>query len=369
MQEFSFGAKESLNDNRTITSDMLDMAGGLPPEQGEILLNYPTVHDLSNQRQLGVCTACATRMACEDAFAVSKAVEQGYKQSFRISEYWLYLMGKLFVDGNLNEGSSSFSMLKTANKYGCPSTSIEFAYPLKTDGSYAQFIADFNRTYGGKIPQAVLDDASMNKIPGYYKVAVDPVAIAREITKGKLVIARFVVGDNTYRDIYGNTSWSASALSPLRAPKYIDGGHLWCITGYKGLDTNQVCKIVNSWSRLWCDNGYIEFVFKTQVPNYFTEAWAVGDVPAELIEEKKKNDFKVNLKKGMTHPDVKKLQVFLNENGFTVAKTGAGSKGNETDFFGTLTQNAVIRFQIARKINPAVGYFGPITRGVVNAIK
>lgn len=367
--KLSFGSIESIKDKRTITSDDIAMVDAtLPPEEFEILLNYPRVRQLSNQRKLGICTACATRVAVEDAFAVAKAIEGGSKESIRINEYWLYLMGKTLVDGNLTEGSSALTMLKTANKYGVLSLEETADYPLNESGSYAQFISDFKKVYGGKIPQKLLDLALKRKIEGYYKVNVDPVSIAKEISKGKPVIARFVVGDNTYKDIKGNVSWNAKDLSPLRPPRQIDGGHLWCITGYKGLTEKQEGKIINSWSNFWCEDGYIRFIFETQKP-YFTEAWCVGAVPKQLVEERKVNDFKVDLQLGVTHSDVKKLQVFLNNNGFTISPIGKGSKGKETDYFGKLTQLALIRFQLKYNIKPARGYFGKVTRGIVNAIK
>jgi len=69
-----------------------------------------------------------------------------------------------------------------------------------------------------------------------------------------------------------------------------------------------------------------------------------------------------------TGSDVKMLQQFLNAQGFIVAKTGAGSPGNETTFFGSLTKAALIRFQKYYHITPSVGYFGPITRGVIKTL-
>lgn len=79
------------------------------------------------------------------------------------------------------------------------------------------------------------------------------------------------------------------------------------------------------------------------------------------------NDFFYNdLKFGQIHPDVKRLQKFLNENGFMVSAQGPGSSGNETDKFGSLTQSALIKFQVQFDINPAIGFFGPITRGFIN---
>lgn len=72
--------------------------------------------------------------------------------------------------------------------------------------------------------------------------------------------------------------------------------------------------------------------------------------------------FTKTLQSGMTNPEVKTLQQYLNTKGFTVAKTGAGSVGKETNFFGAATKAALIKFQKANKISPAVGFFGPVTR-------
>lgn len=72
--------------------------------------------------------------------------------------------------------------------------------------------------------------------------------------------------------------------------------------------------------------------------------------------------FTRSLSFGMTGEDVRALQHYLNNNGFLVALTGAGSKGFETTYFGPATRAAVVKFQLANKITPAVGFFGPITR-------
>jgi len=79
--------------------------------------------------------------------------------------------------------------------------------------------------------------------------------------------------------------------------------------------------------------------------------------------------FARNLFLGMTGNDVRQLQAYLNAHGFIIASSGAGSPGKETARFGPATKNALARFQKANGISPAVGYFGPLTRGVVNSLR
>lgn len=79
-----------------------------------------------------------------------------------------------------------------------------------------------------------------------------------------------------------------------------------------------------------------------------------------------KFQFMKNLNSGMTDSDVLELQKFLNTNGYEVSAIGGGSAGHETNYFGNSTKNALIKFQKANNIAPSVGFFGQITRGVVN---
>ncbi len=77
-----------------------------------------------------------------------------------------------------------------------------------------------------------------------------------------------------------------------------------------------------------------------------------------------KYDFTKDLRLGMRNNDVLQLQKFLNNNGFTIAKTGVGSKGKETTYFGPATKAALVRFQKSVGL-PNTGFFGGMTRGVV----
>ena len=56
--------------------------------------------------------------------------------------------------------------------------------------------------------------------------------------------------------------------------------------------------------------------------------------------ETRKNLFSRNLSMGMIGEDVKNLQKYLNQNGFTIASEGPGSPGNETLLFGNLTKKS-----------------------------
>lgn len=80
--------------------------------------------------------------------------------------------------------------------------------------------------------------------------------------------------------------------------------------------------------------------------------------------------FNKNLGTGMTDPDVKELQKYLNQNNYLVSKDGLGSKGNENEYFGTRTRAALAQFQKdhaeAIGIRVATGFFGEKTRDYVN---
>jgi trimeric autotransporter adhesin len=68
------------------------------------------------------------------------------------------------------------------------------------------------------------------------------------------------------------------------------------------------------------------------------------------------------------HEEVRTLQKYLNSLGFTVASSGPGSPGNETNYFGPATQKAVAAFQKANNIYPPAGFFGALTRAYMNEL-
>jgi len=73
--------------------------------------------------------------------------------------------------------------------------------------------------------------------------------------------------------------------------------------------------------------------------------------------------FSSNLTVGSTGPDVVALQTWLIANGYHIAsiESGAAAKG----YFGSQTKAATAQYQAAKGL-PSTGFFGPLTRGLLN---
>lgn len=131
----------------------------------------------------------------------------------------------------------------------------------------------------------------------------------------------------------------------------LDPGETWVYTDVVNLERTMTNTVVAS----GLANGLVatDFALATVVVG-----GAPGSPGASL--------FTKDLRLGTTGEDVRALQQFLNANGYVVSDSGVGSAGNETDYFGRLTQQALVKYQKDKGINPSVGYFGPITRGLIN---
>ncbi len=128
-------------------------------------------------------------------------------------------------------------------------------------------------------------------------------------------------------------------------------------------------------------SNYTLDTFTKQPPIITSGAWIQFPAPAHIVPivplvevvpvapeviSPKTFVFSNNLQLNSVHRDVKELQKYLNTHGYPIALKGIGSAGNETTKFGSFTKKALIKFQLAHKLSPAIGFFGPATRRVVN---
>ncbi|MBY0294124.1 peptidoglycan-binding protein [Patescibacteria group bacterium] len=85
--------------------------------------------------------------------------------------------------------------------------------------------------------------------------------------------------------------------------------------------------------------------------------------------------FNTDRRAGATHEDVRQLQIYLNTHGFPLGENVLGAPGRETNYFGSLTYSALVRFQeaYAQKILTPIGevkgtgILGPYTRACINS--
>jgi len=111
---------------------------------------------------------------------------------------------------------------------------------------------------------------------------------------------------------------------------------------------------IGEWVNIEQKNGYMGAI---DPEPYFNGQFRVNTLVS--------SPFQRDLYLGISGKDVQELQKYLNRKGYVVAKSGAGSKGKETEYYGSLTQAAVRKLQMANGIYPTAGYFGSLTRAWV----
>lgn len=157
------------------------------------------------------------------------------------------------------------------------------------------------------------------------------------------------IGKEWWTAANGTSSWKESDVLPVRPPAQIVSGHFVVAHSYD----EQYIYFVNHWSDQWGRKGHGYFG-KEYMP-FVNDAGALFPLL-----------FTKDLYYKMQDPDVKRLQQTLNKDPRTqVAASGAGSPGNETEYFGWLTLVAVKKFQSLHGV-PNTGYVGPLTRAVLN---
>jgi hypothetical protein len=107
---------------------------------------------------------------------------------------------------------------------------------------------------------------------------------------------------------------------------------------------------------------FVEMVMK-QVAVLESEIRSLGKVPVNVITVDS------NLSVGNSGAEVKELQMLLNTTkAAQVAVSGPGSPGLETNFFGPLTRDAVLRFQESDDSLGVTGMVNEETRNALNAL-
>lgn len=335
------GALESPVDSRTVELS-LDKASTPYITGGKDYL--PT--DIENQSRVGICTAISLVQNRE------KTNGKKYSADFQ------YLLQKKFYDFNWIEGSCILSALKVGKKYGFLPAD-KWTYTTQEDRlSYSIYIAKLQAISDKEIQSLI--SQCIDNIPGYASVDVtDTQKIAKAITESEAgILCRYSVGSEWYTSVNGVISWDPNDINPIRPPKVVQGGHA-IINNKFDFSSEKMQTVANTWSPLWCKNGQADIIWDQYKP---TEAWTILTSSPEIPVF----NFKNNLSIGMTSPDIKQLQIFLNKNPKTqVATSGAGSLGHETNYFGTLTFKSVKIYQALNGI-PQTGFVGPLTRNALN---
>ena len=190
------------------------------------------------------------------------------------------------------------------------------------------------------ITPEVRNDANLAKSLSYYNVFSDMELIAHAIQNGNGCILG-VTGEN-------NGTWTSKFPVPPKA-------NFWNHWVYAGkalvLNGKKYIGILNSWGDVG-EKGW-QYIGEEYIP-YIWQGWAL------VYDAKIKHVFNTNLRWGMESPEVKFLQVRLQELGFFPQRVC-------TNFYGTITKEAVKKFQLSVGIIGDNGvHFGPRTREKLN---
>jgi len=134
--------------------------------------------------------------------------------------------------------------------------------------------------------------------------------------------------------------------------------------------------------------GYSPFISEQQIVGLYNQVLKLQKIlatlssdfripkvsPSDSVETLADNltySFTLNQKFGDRGEAIRELQIKLNKLGYLVSSSGPGSLGLETDYFGSATQRALIKYQLENGIilndqDPGAGLLGPKTRASLN---
>lgn len=194
------------------------------------------------------------------------------------------------------------------------------------------------------ITAAMLDEAKQYKIPAYAFINIDQYSIRHAIYHKGAVAFLFQIGSEWWVP-----SWNPNDINPLRPPQNAVGGH-----EVVGEHWNTLEGIENSWSDAWNKKGYGEYNINNYRP---WQAICIDDPTVDFNPHGiQKFKFMKDLYYGLRNNDVKELQKRLEL-----------PSNLWTGYFGVITREAMIKYQLAHGITPPFGYCGVKTRTILNA--
>lgn len=196
-----------------------------------------------------------------------------------------------------------------------------------------------------------------------------PVAERRRRSPGVILLAAalffltvpFAVFASGYgADVYGGGVYGTGVVPAVTPPVNVSGGPL------PGYVTPPIIAAAFATSTVIAATSSIA----STVPSASTGATSIATTSTSTFRFGRSLQFRDH------DADVKRLQEFLNGHGSPVASNGSGSQGQETDYFGVLTLQAVIHFQNSHAneilkpvgLSSGTGYFGPATRAFIDAL-
>lgn len=334
--QFSFGGVQSPQDYRDIPMSAVAV-GTLPRRYFVDISNLPVWH----QRKIGACVGHAA------AKYKQKLDQLDTGSIVPLSARFLYAIAKA-RDGYEPEGTYPRLVAKILKDIGC---ATEHFVPNDTNLDHEAYVFNRDET---KIPKEAFEEAKYFKIKSFAFPNVQSTdELKQAIIRGNGAILLMRIGKEWWKP-----SWNESDIIPLKAPKNIVSGHEVYLYGYQDVGNRTQFYILNSWSVDWGKNGTAWF-WHDEYASFLNEAITFVDIPNELLKEVEqlpskqtfKHTFTASLQLGQTGSEVRALQTALMIDGvFSRDLYAKLLKSEELGFYGSVTRNAVLSFQLKHAI-------------------
>lgn len=322
-KRYSLGSIPSIPDVRNIHLASFQAPSALPAEYE----TYMTA--VRNQGQKPSCVACAT---CE------------------IGELYLKRKG---IDMDLSDDDLYEQCKKIDGIPNTPGTYPTIGAKIACTVGIASVSA-----YDTKDASLIEKSRTENRFGGYAFVNNDYQSICQAIYTNGAITVSVSVDENWFSGIIGKV------LKEI-------GRHDIVLHGFRMPQNTLLGQ--NSWGIQWIGHvagllnpsikpGHFEMYYQ-DVKDTIGDLIAFADIPKKVLDDAKNTRyiFLRDLKIGMSGADVTELQKRLKEYGYF-------SYPSYTNYFGTVTQQALIKYQISKGII-STGYFGPMTRDAMNKEK